>query len=129
MSNEPQYGTVGWLDLTVDDATGTRDFYADVVGWKAEPAPVGDYEDFVMSDEAGNPTAGICHARGNNTGLPPQWLSYVRVRSLEASMAAAKRHGGDVIHGPRDMGSYGTLCVVRDPEGAHLALMEPPREG
>ncbi len=25
------------------------------------------------------PVAGICHARGGNTGLPPLWLIYITV--------------------------------------------------
>jgi predicted enzyme related to lactoylglutathione lyase len=29
-------GKIGWLDLTVDDADAVRDFYREVVGWKAE---------------------------------------------------------------------------------------------
>ena len=34
MDNE--IGKIGWIDITVDDAEGLRDFYAKVTGWKAE---------------------------------------------------------------------------------------------
>lgn len=34
-------GSIGWIDLTVDDAPRVRDFYAAVVGWKPEPVPMG----------------------------------------------------------------------------------------
>ncbi len=29
-------GKIGWIDMTVDDATGLRDFYQKVIGWNVE---------------------------------------------------------------------------------------------
>ena len=29
-------GKIGWIDMTVDNASGLRDLYQQVVGWKAE---------------------------------------------------------------------------------------------
>ena len=29
-------GKIGWIDMTVDDAEGVRDFYTAVVGWGHE---------------------------------------------------------------------------------------------
>jgi uncharacterized protein len=70
-------GRIGWLDLTVPDAETTRDFYQAVVGWTSEAFEMGDgaerYADYVMVDAAGKPTAGVCHRRGPNAGLPPVW--------------------------------------------------------
>ena len=48
---------------------------------------MGDYVDYSMSDQDGNVVAGICHARGSNAGLPPQWLVYIQVASVAASLA------------------------------------------
>jgi hypothetical protein len=59
-------GRVGWVDLTVGDASGVRDFYAKVAGWKPAEVGMGDYSDFNMLDAAGRPAAGVCHARGVN---------------------------------------------------------------
>ena len=57
---KPKVGTVGWIDLVVDDAEGVRDFYADVVGWEPESVGVGDYDDFNMKTPGdGKPTAGV----------------------------------------------------------------------
>lgn len=35
-------GKIGWIDITVDDATGLRNFYEKVVGWKVEDTAIGD---------------------------------------------------------------------------------------
>lgn len=124
-------GELVWRDLTVPNAEELRDFYREVVGWEAvdHPMPAADgeeaYADYVMQTApgpgGGDAVAGICHARGDNKGLPAQWLLYVRVADLEASIASAKDGGGELVYGPRAMGN-GRLAVVRDPAGAVLGL-------
>jgi len=65
MTEKPEIGDVTWRDLTVPDAEGLRDFYADVVGWTHEPLSMGDYDDFCMNTPgSGKTVAGICHAWG-----------------------------------------------------------------
>ncbi|NTV03925.1 VOC family protein, partial [bacterium] len=41
-------GTVGWFDLTVEDAEGLRDFYGEVAGWSFELVPMEGYDDYLM---------------------------------------------------------------------------------
>lgn len=118
----PPLGTVGWFDLTVADAEGVRDFYEAVAGWSAAPLDMGGYADYVMTAPGGQSVAGICHARGANASLPAQWLLYITVADLDASMAACTAKGGEVISGPRKAGPTARFCVVRDPAGAVAAL-------
>src|SRR5436190_20590855 len=118
-------GEVGWVDLTVPNATQVRDFYAQVVGWSASDVDMGEYQDYCMNDpKSGNTIAGICHAQGANVGLPAQWLIYFQVANLEKSMTECQDYGGTIVHGPRDMGGFGRMCVIRDPAGAVAALIE-----
>ncbi|MEM7480473.1 MAG: VOC family protein [Acidobacteriota bacterium] len=116
-------GTVGWMDLTVDNAEEVRDFYQAVVGWEPSPVDMGGYSDFTMNVE-GAPVGGVCHARGGNTGLPPVWLFYVNVADLDESIAACTANGGVIVAGPKDMGEHGRYCVVKDPAGAPFALFQ-----
>jgi predicted enzyme related to lactoylglutathione lyase len=120
--NQPQIGSIVWQDLTVENAEEVRDFYNEVVGWQSESVKMGDYHDFSMSsgDAA---VAGICHARGENAKLPPQWLIYITVDDLEYSIDRCQSLGGRVICPPRSMGSHGTMCVIQDPAGAVAALI------
>jgi len=124
---KPAVGTITWFDLTVPDADALKDFYAAVIGWKPEPVSMGDYDDYSMNaPETGQTVAGVCHARGPNAALPPQWLLYVTVADVEASLAACREGGGEVISGPTQAGPQGRFAVIRDPAGAALALFEPP---
>ena len=113
-----------WHDLTVPAAEPVRDFYESVVGWKPSAVELGGYSDFSMLDAEGNAVSGVCHARGINADLPPQWLMYVTVSDIDASLAACHDAGGKVLHGPRvDNGSK--LAVIEDPAGAVCALYQP----
>jgi len=123
---KPQVGAVGWQDLTVPNAEEVRDFYRSVVGWKTEPVDMGGYSDFNLIPPAGEgPVAGICHARGSNADLPPQWLLYFVVEDLEASARACADRAGEVVVAPRGLAG-GRFCVIRDPAGAVCALWQPP---
>ncbi len=117
-------GTIGWIDLTVDNAENVRDFYAAITGWTFENVDMGGYSDFVMKApgvEKG--VAGVCHARGMNAGLPPQWLIYITVDDLDKSIEACNARGGEVISGPRNYGNEWRYCVIRDPGGAVAGLI------
>ena len=117
-----QVGAIEWHDLTVNNAEKVRDFYCDVVGWESSAVSMGDYDDYNINlPGSGETIAGICHARGSNGALPPQWLMYVRVADIEQSAARCTELGGEVVDGPRIMAGN-PFCVIRDPEGAVLAL-------
>ncbi len=118
-------GKIGWIDMTVDDAPGLRDFYAKVVGWKVEDTSMGDYSDYtMMSPDDGEAVSGICHARGNNADLPGGWLVYIVVADVDASTAACAANGGKLIIEPRGLAG-GRFCVIEDPGGATAALYQP----
>lgn len=125
MASPSSFGTFGWFDLTVGDADEIRDFYQAVAGWSASPLSMGDYDDYVMSAADGTPVAGVCHARGPNAGLPPQWLLYVNVPDIGASSRACEERGGTILSPVKHMQGYGHVCVIQDPAGACMALFQP----
>jgi len=118
-------GSIGWIDLTVSDATELKDFYSRVVGWQSGDVSMGDYADYNMnSPHSGVPVAGICHARGINKKLPPYWLIYIVVENLTESISLCKKLGGKIISGPKNMAGYGNYAVIQDPAGAYAAIFE-----
>jgi len=137
-------GTVTWVDLTVANAPEVRDFYEAVVGWTPREVDMGDYADFEMLPPAGNASdsadgaagdgnsstgtssvpkaaaaAGVCHARGGNAKLPPQWIIYVPVADLARSLYACERLGGKIVH--RLSAHY---VLIQDPAGAVMMLYQ-----
>ena len=124
--NGTKVGSILWQDLTVENAEQVRDFYTAVVGWTSQGEDMDGYEDFHMiSPSTGKSVAGVCHARGENANVPPQWLVYINVEDVDRSAARCIEWGGEVVDGPRMMGG-GRFCVIRDPAGAVCALYSPP---
>ena len=127
-SNKPVVGSIGWVDLTVENATKTKDFYRDVVGWTVTDVDMNGYNDYCMNEpQTGKTVAGICHARGPNAELPAAWLVYLTVEDLDKSVARCVELGGEMIIQPKSYGGEGRYCVIRDPAGAAAALFEPAK--
>ena len=118
-------GKIGWIDMTVDNADGLRDFYQMVVGWNVEETSMGEYSDYTMMSPDDNAAiAGICHARGTNAEIPGGWLIYITVADVAASAAACIANGGQLVVEPRALAG-GQFCVIKDPNGATSALYQP----
>ena len=123
----PSIGSIGWYDLTVPNAEEVHDFYSAVVGWATTPVDMGGYHDFCMNEpESGEAVAGICHSRGVNADVPSQWLMYITVANLEASLAQVAAHGGAVVREPKGGAQTGHYAIIRDPAGAVAMLFQPP---
>ena len=119
-------GQIGWVDLTIQDAETVRDFYEAVVGFESEEVDMGGYSDFSMLPAGStDPVAGVCHARGPNSDVPPVWMVYFTVDDVAVSAARCEELGGELVVPPRGLAG-GRYCVVRDPAGAVCALYQPP---
>lgn len=120
-------GCISWLDLTVSDASATRNFYRQVVDWSVQDVAMEDgserYADYNMLGADGNPAAGVCQARGVNLGLPPVWMIYLPVGDLAESLSRVGEEGGKVIKATRGKGGEYAYAAVQDPVGACLALV------
>ncbi len=120
-------GRISWLDLTVSDASATRDFYRQVVGWLVQDVEIAGaserYADYNMLDDDRNPAAGVCHARGENLGLPPTWIIHLPVGDLAESLRRVRDEGGTIIKATRGTHGEQVGAVVQDPVGAYLALV------
>ncbi len=120
-------GRIAWLDLTIKDASSTRDYYRKVIGWNVDDVEMKDagepYVDHLMLGENGEPAAGICHARGVNRDLPSVWLLYLPVGDLDESLRRVEEEGGRVLKTTsRKEGSHG-YAIVQDPVGVYFALV------
>ncbi len=125
MSDTPApLGHISWADLTVPDAAPLRDFYTKVTGWTAMPLSMGEYDDYLMLGADGAPQAGVCHARGGNSGIPPQWIVYITVTGLDEKLREVEALGGKIVMPTRSMGTTGRYAMIEDPAGAVCALFE-----
>ncbi len=120
-------GCIAWLDLTVSNASATRDFYNEVIKWSVQEIDMKDsdetYADYNMLGSDGKPAAGICQARGVNLELPPVWMIYLPVGNLTESLRRVQVEGGKIIKTAKDNNGKYTYAAIQDPVGAYLALV------
>jgi uncharacterized protein len=127
-SSEPARatGSISWIDLTVEDAAATCDFYCAVIGWtvqEVETSGAGQGDtDFILLGDDGQAAAGIHHARGDREGLPSVWLIHLSVGDLAESLRRVKEKGGKVIHAMPKASSRWDGTVIQDPVGAYFGL-------
>jgi predicted enzyme related to lactoylglutathione lyase len=95
-------GKFVWFELVSRDTKKAQAFYGEVLGWKVEPFPMGDFAYEII--HAGDTMIGG-YAAPKSDRQPSHWISYVSVEDVDAT---ANRFG-----------------VVQDPTGAVLAIMRP----
>jgi predicted enzyme related to lactoylglutathione lyase len=62
--------------------------------------------------------------RSDKPEIRPNWLLFVRVKSIADSTALAEQLGGKILLTPQPDLFNGKLAVVADPSGAAVGLME-----
>jgi len=134
-SADDEAGRFVWQDLLTDDVDGSRAFYAQLLGWSYEErtrlgkpyvlvkAPDGQIVGGMTQVERREPDPSIA-----------QWLSYVRVDSVDAAAEAVRSAGGEIRVAPTALDGVGRAAVVTDSQGALLGLVSftieiPPDEG
>jgi predicted enzyme related to lactoylglutathione lyase len=117
-------GTFCWIELHTSDGAAAKRFYCDLFGWTPREIPMGpDQPPYVIGQIDGRDTA----AMFENKEVPPSWLSYVCVDSVDDKAAKVTELGGKLTSPAFDVFDIGRMVVFADPEGAHLALWQPKK--
>jgi hypothetical protein len=97
-----------------------------VLGLAAETVPFGpDYSYtvfFVDGRQVGGTTA------PQSDAVPNHWTVWFATADADATAMRATELGGTVLVGPMDMPS-GRMCVIRDPQGGVINVMQPGDRG
>ena len=110
-----------WAELWADDVPAMAKFYATVGGYDIEEGASAGTDQGLHLASGGYARAGILPKPLPKT--PPAWILYVRVKSVDETVARAREAGGRVVIEPRD--ARGTrVALVIDPTGAPFAVAE-----
>lgn len=129
----PPMFTFSWDELMTTDPDAAGKFYAAVFGWQPTAMPMGPgmtYTLFVrpgVNNDKGDPVAA-----GGMMKAPPGvpysfWLPYVQVDNTDGLCERATRLGGKVTVPPQDIPDVGRFACWMDPQGASIAVIQPPR--
>jgi uncharacterized protein len=117
-------GRFVWHQLMTRDVPGAKKFYSKLVGWKTLPWPLDPAYTVCHADDG--PVAGIMEIPADvPADMPPHWVQYIGTRDVDATADAAVRAGGSVLKAPADMQGAGRYAVLKDPQGAAFAIIDP----
>ena len=86
------------------------------------PDGVFNWIDLTTTDVAGaTPMSGDMQAMG----MPPVWVSYVKIDDIDGAAARAVEAGGAVFVPPMDVLDSGRMALVQDPTGAAFGMWSP----
>lgn len=115
----PKLGQFCWETLMAADVASAEAFWRAVVpSWKVSSASGGDV--FTVSE---GPMGMIADVQKATKG-PPAWLTYVFVKSLDATLEKASSLGGKTIVPPIPVPGMGRAAVIADDQGAVIGLFE-----
>lgn len=115
-------GAPCWVDLWTSDVEGSRIFYTELFGWRAdEPSP--DFHGYFMFTRKGVPIAGgmgdMDEARANNT-----WKPFFATENIERTLELVSALGGTVHLPAISVDDLGIQAVVTDPAGAVTGIWQ-----
>lgn len=123
------HGSFFWYDLISKDPAATRAFVTQLFGWVASEATMPDGTPYTSFSSGGNLICGLMPfspARDFEDGRA-HWMTYVQVDRLFATTTRVERKGGTILSDPLPVPELGTYQIIRDSEGALLALVEAQR--
>jgi predicted enzyme related to lactoylglutathione lyase len=124
-TNQEARGRFGWFDLMTSYVSSATEFYTKVVGWELESwsGAGGDMPPYTMWKGPKGPFGGAMSLPDDakKMGAPPNWMGYVIVPDLDATLAKAGELGARVLMPPKSIPTVGRFAVIADPQGAVIA--------
>jgi predicted enzyme related to lactoylglutathione lyase len=117
-------GAVAWCELATRAPGRAAAFYSALFGWEAQPPAVPGAAHATWQ-ASGRPVGGMAEIPARSGEVAPHWTVHFQVSDLDTAAERARALGGAVLHGPTDAPGLGRLLVLRDPQGAGFALLEP----
>lgn len=110
-------GKFVWIEHVSKDPKKAQAFYGEVLGWKIEGAPMGDftYEMIKVGDKT---IGGYAPAEGD----APHWISYLSVDDVDATAKKLVAAGGKTLGDAFDIPTVGRMQRVADPTGGRFNL-------
>src|SRR5690606_27217788 len=118
-------GTFCWIELGTTDQDAARTFYSTLFDWEPNELPMDDGTTYTMLQLGGKDVAALyAMSPEQRQEMPPNWLSYVTVASVDETVKQAHALGGELLTGPFDVFDAGRMAVLRDPMGGAFAVWQ-----
>lgn len=113
-------GALCWTELHAPEPEAAERFYTAVLGWGYVPTGP-EFDHYRYATSRRQMVAGIAptqEAEGS-------WIVSFATEDVDALAERVKAAGGELDHGPADLGVLGRSALVVDPSGAHVGFWQP----
>lgn len=121
-------GTIIWNELVTADQKKAGDFYSSLLGWDRKEVDVGPLGTYTLFQKNGKDVAGMMNPTKTDyeqESKPPRWNAYVGVDNIEDITNRVTELGGRILEPVNDIPGTGKVCMIADPTGAMILLMQP----
>ena len=123
---QPVPNAIEWNELITPDPAAAVKFYGGLFGWTTEEFAMPGKPPYTMLQRGDRTFGGVMAPP--MPGIPPHWLHYVTVASVDDALAKAVSLGAAVCLGATDIGEAGRIAVLKDPQGAIFGLHQHPKK-
>lgn len=114
-----------WHELVSSDQKLSGSFFTKLFGWESKEVDSGQFGTYTVFSVNGQDVAGMMNPTNDTPGEGSYWHSYIAVESVEECSRLAPSLGGKVVVPPHDVPDVGRVCIITDPTGAVVHLMQP----
>jgi predicted enzyme related to lactoylglutathione lyase len=112
-----------WMTGFSNDPVKTAGFYEEVIGYTAHDDTRTEAEGDLILGSSGSARASL-YPLPEDSEYRPEWVGFVRVNDVEASVSRVEALGGRVLMDPQGPERGNLLALVADPDGAIFGLAE-----
>jgi predicted enzyme related to lactoylglutathione lyase len=120
-------GQFCWADLGTTRVPAAKKFYASVLGWESFDTPMGPGDaNYSLLRIKGKDICALYPMMDHQkqSKIPPFWLSFISVSSVDRTIKKATAAGGSLMMGPMDVPHAGRMAILGDPSGAGFAIWQ-----
>ena len=115
-------GRVTYFEIYGDEPAKLAAFYHELLGWRIERAEGVDYWRIWTEQPSGVSAGGLTF---RPAFAQCGWINFVEVESLDATLAAAKRLGGEILKDRTAVPRTAWHAVIADPAGNAFVIWQP----
>ena len=120
-------GAMCWNELMTPDAEAAGRFYNATFGWTSELVDTSEDSSYTIFKAGDTQVGGMMARPARLKDVPPNWLTYFAVMSVDDTAKTIGSLGGKVIQPPADIPNVGRFAVCQDGQGAVFALFKSKR--
>jgi predicted enzyme related to lactoylglutathione lyase len=123
-----EHGKIIWNELVTADQKKAGDFYSSLLGWARKEVDAGLLGTYTIFQKDGKDVAGMMDPTKTDyeqESKPPRWNAYVAVEDIETVVGRVTELGGKILEPVNDIPGTGKICMIADPTGAMILLMQP----